>query len=128
MTPPFDFDQYKWALHVALAIVLLFAADKLLGISVGKIVSILGMEFRELAKTKWNVASINAILICWGLFIGTFLVVSDTANKAIDLVRKAFGDMQANQLEESLSPLMLITLIFLYSLVSVYIVSRSVHR
>jgi hypothetical protein len=119
-------DQFAWVVHVALGMLMIKTFGWLFNVSFREILSDLVGEIRELASLDWNCRSINAVGLIVTFAVGSFIIVSDVADRMATVIMSHLGEDQAEQLARSISPATLFYMVIAATLVSTYLVRR--HR
>ena len=128
MRPDLGFlERFEWAAHVFLAIILfsfLAYMVSLLRLSLADTVGKIIAEFRELFRLEVTPGSLNAMGIIMYCLLGGTLLTPEIAEKLIIWIREEFGDLQAAQADQSLTPFYFLIGIGGFTLISVFFLKK----
>ena len=118
-------NKFEWAIHVGFAIIILWVANKLLGINPMEFLRIVAKEIRDLSVLKISLGALNAMGFFVLLFFGVFMIVMDGLGLFSNIIAKNVGQAQTLTFSGGVNGEAVFYSLVVYCIFSVWFVSKS---
>jgi hypothetical protein len=121
--------HYEWFVIVLLVLVLMYIADRLLGISPHAFLQALAREFQQLARLQWTTGAVNAAGLVTVFLFGIILVASNDSSDLRAWISGVMDHAKAQEYAASVSATTLyLGLLFLAALSTLLTLLRDIFR
>jgi hypothetical protein len=112
--------EFRWFFDIALIIILLWLADRLLGVNPAKFLDKLVREFIRLIALQVTAGSLNAASLVLIAFFG-FIIVLDPTGIIVDAIREHLARPKGAEFAASVDPMSVFELLVGFAAFSVFV-------